>query len=166
MKKVTEADELFYFKRQFFTLDGLWIIETENATDLDTSLKIDLTVWQRLLEIGYRRIRRHLGIHDTDMDVAAIIDILSFRWSVEGWVYDIIEKKADRGRVKIMKCPYKEIMWRNPERRTVIPRICTEICIPIYDEAVRSMKPSVQLERTCFQGLGDESCDFEFSMDG
>ena len=51
MKKVSKKDKLFYFERNFFTLDGLWMLETENEVGWDTALKIDQAVWDKLLKI-------------------------------------------------------------------------------------------------------------------
>ena len=42
MKDVSIEDKLFYFERNFFTLDGLFVVEIENQTDFEMALKIDL----------------------------------------------------------------------------------------------------------------------------
>ena len=85
MKELTIEDKLLFFK-SYFTLDGLWMIETENKTDWDTALKIDLDVWIKLLRIIFRRLSKYLKIQNND--VIDLIKILTFRWSVEGWNYD------------------------------------------------------------------------------
>ena len=94
MKKVSEKDKLFYFEKNFFTLDGLWIIEAENFTDFETALEIDKAVWQRLIPIVFRRIKKYLRIETNT--IKDIIDILSFRWSCEGWEYEVLKKGVNR----------------------------------------------------------------------
>ena len=48
MKEVSNKDKLFYFERNFFTLDGLRMLETESEVGWDTALKIDKAVREPL----------------------------------------------------------------------------------------------------------------------
>ncbi|MHA1335151.1 MAG: DUF6125 family protein [Promethearchaeota archaeon] len=164
MRKITEKDKLFYFERNFFTLDGLWMIETEKETNWDTALKIDLAVWKSLLKIIIRRIKRYLHI-ETNM-LKDLIDVLTFRWAVEGWNYEIKENSDNKAVILIKKCPYKEIMERNPERRDKIPLICKDMCIPFYEAVVKDFNPQIRLDRTEFLGLGGILCNFKFHYIG
>ena len=163
MKELTTDDRLFYFERNWFTLDGLWIIESEKATNLDMALAIDLAVWKQLFKIVYRRIKEYLKADTTT--AAGIIDVLAFRWSCERWEYTIEKREKHEARAIVTKCPYKEIMDRNEGRKAVIPRICKDICIPIYESAIASLNPAVHIKRTAFMGLGDRECRFELKMD-
>ncbi|MHA1793546.1 MAG: DUF6125 family protein [Promethearchaeota archaeon] len=157
--KVSKEDKLFYFERNFFTLDGLWIIETEKETDLDTSIKVDLAVWKRFVPIIYQRIKKYLGYDE--INIPEMIDIITFRWACEGWDFKIIKREQNEGEIHVLKCPYRDIMDRNPERRPVIPRICKEICDPIYDEAISKLNPGIKLTRHEHIGLGGKFCDFK-----
>nr|MDO8087890.1 DUF6125 family protein [Candidatus Sigynarchaeum springense] len=163
MKEITTDDRLFYFSRNWFTLDGLWIIEVEKATNFDMALAIDLAVWKELFRIVYRRIKEYLKA-DTKT-IAGVIDVLAFRWSCEGWEYTIEQGSSREARVSITKCPYKAMMGRNKDRTAVIPRICKDICIPIYETAIASLNPAVKMQRTKFMGLGDDVCSFELTLD-
>ena len=60
MREVTDADKLFYYERNFVTLDGLWMIEVEKEIGMEKALKIDVDVWIRLLRTIIRRIKRYL----------------------------------------------------------------------------------------------------------
>lgn len=162
MRKVSDADKLFYFEKNFFTLDGLWMIETEEETNWGTALKIDTAVWKRLLQIIIRRIKSYLKIETNTIE--DLIEILTFRWTVEGWEYDIIKKERNEAEIKIMKCPYKEIMDRNPERQDRIPLICKNMCIGFYEDVTERFNSKIALERTEFMGLGGSKCDFKFKM--
>jgi hypothetical protein len=163
MKEITKDDRLFYFERNFFTLDGLWIIEAEKATDFDTALKIDLAVWLALLKIAYKRIKDYLKA-DTST-VSGVVDVLAFRWACEGWKFSVEQPSPREAHVAITKCPYKEIMERSEGRKVVIPRICKDICIPIYESAIATLNPAVHIKRTAFMGLGDGECRFELKID-
>lgn len=162
MREVTEKDKLFYFERNFFTLDGLWMIETEEETDWETALKIDLAVWRRLLKIIFRRIRNYLKIETNTLE--DLMDILTFRWSCENWDYKVDELEEKKATITINKCPYNEIMARNPERQDKAPLICKDMCIPFYKSIIQEFNPAIKVKRTQFQGLGDTTCDFQLEI--
>ncbi len=159
-KKITLEDKLFYFEKSFFTLDGLWMIETENEVDWETALKIDTKVWIRLLKIIIRRLKKHLNIESNTL--SDLIEILTFRWSVENWDYEVIKNEREEAVIQINTCPYKSIMDRNPERQSRVPLICKDMCIPFYEAIVKDFNPSLKLERNQFMGLGDDICNFKF----
>jgi hypothetical protein len=163
MKEPTIDDRLFYFERHFFTLDGLWILETEKATDFDTALKVDLAVWLALLKIAYRRIKDYLKA-DTSK-VSGVVDVLAFRWACERWKFSVEQPSSQKAHVSITKCPYKEIMERSEGRKAIIPRICKDICIPIYESVIATLNPAVHMKRTEFMGLGDKECTFDLTME-
>lgn len=163
MNNLTLDDKLFFFERNFFTLDGLWMIETEKEINWSVALKIDLVVWERLLNIIIRRIKKYLNISTNNLP--DLIEILTFRWSVEGWEYEIMQNGIDKATVIINRCPYKSTMDRNPERHEKAPLICKEMCIPFYQYIVKSFNPLINVQRTKYMGLGDNVCDFNFSIE-
>ena len=158
-REVSDHDKLFYFERNFFTLDGLWMIEVENELDWDTALKIDLVVWDRLLKIIIKRIKTYLKIEtNTLLD---LVNILTFRWSVENWHYKVLDNSTENEiSIEIMRCPYKSIMDRNPDRQDKAPLICKEMCIPFYENIIKNFNPEIKVIRNHFMGLGNEKCDF------
>jgi hypothetical protein len=161
MRQVTDADKLFYFEKNFFTMDGLWMLETEKEVGWDTALKIDKSVWIRLMKIIFRRVKKYLKIETNSL--SDLVEILTFRWSIEGWKYSvnqISEKEID---IEINQCPYKAIMDRNPERQDKISLICNDMCRPFYKVVVHNFNPSIYLERNKFMGLGDRICNFKFT---
>ncbi|MFX1364911.1 MAG: DUF6125 family protein [Promethearchaeota archaeon] len=162
MKKITEADKLFYFEKNFFTMDGVWMLETEKEVGWDTALKIDKAVWVRLMSIFFRRIKRYLKIESNNLD--DLIEIITFRWSIEGWKYEISQISSLEVIINIKECPYKGIMDRNPERQELIPLICNNMCFPFYKAAFEEFNPKIKFERTKSLGLGDNKCDFCFKL--
>ena len=163
MREVNQDDKLFFFERSFITLDGLWMIETEEMTNWEVALKIDVIVWKKLLKVIIRRLKKYLKLEKNDL--INLIKILTFRWSIEGWKYDIIQH--DEGKVKILvnQCPYKSAMNRNPERREKQSLICKNMCIPFYKAITKDFNENIDLERTRYMGLGDDYCDFTFTFD-
>ncbi|MHA1486223.1 MAG: DUF6125 family protein [Promethearchaeota archaeon] len=163
MREVNQDDKLFFFERSFITLDGLWMIETEEMTNWEDALKIDVIVWKKLLKVIIRRLKKYLKLEKNDL--TNLIKILTFRWSIEGWKYDIIQH--DEGKVKILvnQCPYKSAMNRNPERREKQSLICKNMCIPFYKAITKDFNENIDLERTRYMGLGDDYCDFTFTFD-
>jgi hypothetical protein len=163
MKELSTEDKLFFFKRNWFTLDGLWFIEIESKSNWDTALKIDTNVWIRLLKTIIRRTKRYLEIKtDNPYD---IIKILTFRWSIEGWKYKLAKADKKEIDVEIITCPYKEMMDRNPERRDNIKRICKNMCLPFYKEVIEDTYPEITFEVNQSQGLGDKVCNFHFEFE-
>lgn len=159
---VSEKDKLFYFERNFKTLDGLWIIEIENETDFETSIEIDTLVWQRLYQIIFRRAKRYLDIKSNDLN--SLVKLISFIWSCEGYEYEIKEQSEKEVILNITQCPYEEAMKRNPERVDKIGRICKEMCIPFYEPAIDDFNQNIILKRSKFLGSGDKQCDFYFIL--
>ena len=164
MKKVSQEDKLFYFERNFFTLDGLWAIETEKETNWETALKIDVAVWKKLLKIIIRRIKKYLKIETSTL--TDLVEILTFRWSIEGWEYNTVKNEKNEALIEIHGCPYKSTMDRNPDRHDKIPLICRNMCIPFYKEVAHDFNSKISLERNKSMGLGNDFCDFHFKLEG
>ena len=163
MREVNQDDKLFFFERSFITLDGLWMIETEEMTNWEVALKIDVIVWKKLLKIIIRRLKKYLNLEKNDL--TNLIKILTFRWSIEGWKYSIIQHDADKVKILVNQCPYKSAMDRNPERTEKQSLICKNMCIPFYKAITNDFNENIDLERTKYMGLGDDYCDFTFSFD-
>ena len=163
MRNVNQHDKLFFFERSFFTLDGLWMIETEKMTNWETALKIDLIVWKNLLKVIIRRLKKYLNLEKND--IANLIEILTFRWSIEGWKYEIKQHDDDRVKILVNQCPYKSTMDRNPERKEKQLLICKNMCIPFYKAIIQDFNENIAIERTGYMGLGDDYCDFTFSFE-
>ncbi len=162
MRKVTDADKLFYFEKNFFTMDGVWMLEAEKVVGWDTALKIDKAVWIRLMKIIFRRIKRYLKIETNTL--SDLIEIITFRWSIEGWKYKVNQISEKEIIIEIKECPYKAIMDRNPKRQNRIPLICKKMCYPFYKAAFEEFNPKIKFERNKFMGLGDNICDFCFKI--
>jgi len=162
LRKVTDADKLFYFEKNFFTMDGVWMLETEKEIGWDIALKIDKAVWIRLMRIIFRRIKKYLKIESNTL--GDLIDIITFRWSIEGWKYKVNRISASEVIIDINECPYKAIMDRNSERQEKIPLICNNMCIPFYKAAFEEFNPKIKFERNKAMGLGDNKCDFCFKL--
>jgi len=162
MKQVSNEDKLFYYERNFVTLDGLWMLETEKEIGWEHALKIDVSVWTRLLTIIIRRIKNYLNIKTNSLQ--DLIEIITFRWSIEGWNYKVDRVSNSEVIVNIIECPYKSSMDRNEDRRDKIPIICKNMCEPFYKEAFMEFNPKIKLERTKNMGKGDPNCDFHFYL--
>jgi hypothetical protein len=163
MRELSNADKLFFFERSFFTLDGLWMIEIEEMTNWETALKLDLIVWKEVLKIVIRRLKKYLKLDKYDLNT--LIDILTFRWSIEGWGYRVLEHEHDKVKIIINHCPYKGAMDRNPERTEKQPLICRGMCIPLYKSVSKEFNKKISLSRPSSMGVGDNYCDFLFSYE-
>jgi transposase len=162
MKEISNPDKLYYFERNFVSLDGVWMLETENEVGWDRALKIDLRVWKRLLKIILRRVKKYLEIETNSL--RDFIEIMTFRWSIEGWKYQIIKNDEEEAIINIIQCPYKFMMDRNEDRWDKIPLVCRDMCNPLYDSVTKHFNPKIKLIRNKFMGLGDNICSFHFEM--
>lgn len=153
-------DKLFYFKRNFFTLEDLWVFEVENMIDWPTALKIDIAVWQRLNKILFRRVKRYLEIDGNTLQ--DLVEIISFCWSCEGYKYEILKNNSSEAIIHIKECPYKASMERNPDRYDKIEDICKKMCVPFLEPALEKFNPQIKLERKKLLGTPDDYCDFYF----
>jgi hypothetical protein len=165
-KKIIEpnnADKLFYFEKNFRTLDGLWVIETENELGWEATLKLDIIVWQRLYKIVFRRVIKYLNIKGNSL--SDLIEIISFVWNCEGNIHEINQKDDKNATINIVKCPYIEAMERNPDRHNRIESICKEMCIPYLEPVIKEFNPNIAIKREKFIGLGDSVCDFNLKLE-
>ncbi|MFX1353878.1 MAG: DUF6125 family protein [Promethearchaeota archaeon] len=155
---VSIDDKLFFFERNFFTLDGLWMIKTEKETNWETALSIDLKVWKEFLKIIFHGLKDYLHIEGNNL--FDFIKILAFRWSTEGWDYDILLRNNYEVEITIKNCPYHAAMYRNEERHKKVPVICKDVCIPLYDSLVFGFNEKIKIKRDYYKGLGDNNCNF------
>jgi len=158
MLRLSLEDKLFFFERNFFTLDGLWMIESERETNWDTALKIDIHVWIKLLKIIFRRLSKYLEIERNSLD--SIVRMLVFRWSAEGWKFTLKKGSENQFKFEINGCPYKSNIDRNPERIEKQSLICKNMCLPFYKAAIQESNRNINVVRNRFMGLGDSICNF------
>jgi hypothetical protein len=162
-RDISIDDKLFYFEKNFKTLDGLWIIELERLTNWQIALKIDIIVWQRLYEIIFRRVKQYLNIKGNSIE--DLVELLSFIWSCEGYEYKVVKKINEEAILHMTTCPYIDSMRRNPDRHDKIESICKDMCIPFYEPALKEFNPKIKLERREFIGLGNKICDYHFILE-
>jgi hypothetical protein len=158
--KLTKDERLFYFEKNFRTLDGLWVIEAEQELGWERTLQLDYLVWQDLYKIMFRRVIRYLKIPDNSLK--SLVEILSFIWNCEGNTHEIHPINKDQVIIKITECPYVDSMERNPERSKYIPSICEKMCSNYLIPVISNFNPKISLSRRSSIGLGASSCDFTF----
>lgn len=158
ISNLNNDDKLFYFERNFRTLDGLWVIETEKELGWEKTLQLDTVVWLELYKIMFRRVIKYLKIQDNSLN--NLVEILSFIWNCEGNLHKINMINENKVIMKITKCPYVESMERNPERRKYIPSICEKLCSNYLTPVIKNYNPKISISKHSSIGLGADSCDF------
>lgn len=158
ISNLSNDDKLFYFERNFRTLDGLWAIETEKEIGWENTLQLDTLVWQDLYKIMFRRVIKRLKIQNNSLN--SIVEILSFIWNCEGNFHEIQVINETQVILKITKCPYIDMMERNPERRNYIPSICEKMCSNYLTPVINDFNPRVNISKRSSIGMGAVSCDF------
>ena len=115
---------------------------------------------RKVRKIIVRRIKKYLKIETNSLH--DLVEIITFRWSIEGWQYKVNTISDSEVIIEVIKCPYKASMDRNENRHDKIPLICKNMCSIIYGALTEDFNPKITLERKTFMGLGDKSCKFHF----
>ncbi len=140
-------DNLEYFKKSYFALDGLWFLMIEEETSFEYALELDKKVWKVLARIQAKSAIK-LG--------KEFFESLRLKWDAEGYKY-----RFEKYKVVIEKCPWWEIMKRSG-RENLAGRVGGVICPIIYNEWAKEYNaPYTITFETCIC-QGDKTCTLHF----
>ncbi len=113
-----------YFKKSFFSVDGLWFLKVEEASSFDRALDLDAEVWKVLPKIQARTIQKLLEI-DNNLD--ALQAAFSFKLEAEDFNFKIIRSTAHGFTIEIHDCPWVHHIEK-AGRSHLIQKIADTIC--------------------------------------
>jgi hypothetical protein len=100
-----EKTLLEYFKKSYFSVDGLWFVKLEEEFGFEKALEIDTKVWEILPKIQARHLRKILGINGNGIE--PYFEAIKVKFDGEGYEYTM-DSKA--GEIRLKDCPWHEIM--------------------------------------------------------
>lgn len=113
-----------YFKKSFFSVDGLWFVKTEEDGSFEKALEIDIAVWKVLPKIQARTIQKLLGL---EQGLSAYREGLDFKLGAEGFDYEMMETGPEAFSVIIRGCPWYDHLKKSG-RLGILPQIAEKIC--------------------------------------
>jgi|GEM_PF-417820 len=148
-------------KKMYMLVDGLWFRLVENKFGYAAALELDNEVWTEFAKRVATRIKKMYGIEGEDP--SSIFETIEVRWKLEGWNYEVVKKSDEECIVKVLRCPWVDGL-RKADRYSIIPDICSKICINLYREWTRAINPNVSFERDSEIGLGGNFCLFKWKL--
>jgi len=89
----------------FFVMDALWFLTTEEMTDYETALQIDVDVWKKYGRKEAKRLRSLFNVQDSSLETTLEILIRApFTLQVECH-YEMLDKEA------ILHIKYRTSQW-------------------------------------------------------
>jgi hypothetical protein len=148
-----------YFKKCFFTVDGLWFMKLEEDTSFEKSLEIDIAVWKILPKIQARTIKKLLGLPDS---VLGLQMALAFKLTAEGFKFGV--RSADQHSVSldIEECPWVQLM-ANAGRQHLALAIADAICPVEHATFAQEFDPNIRFNLERKGCLEPHSCIFSFN---
>jgi len=113
-----------YFKKSFFSVDGLWFLKTEADGSFEQALDIDAAVWAVLPKIQARTLQELLGL---EQGLSAYRKGLDFKLAAEGFDYEMTENRPEGFSVEIKRCPWYAHLKKSG-RLNILPKIAEKIC--------------------------------------
>lgn len=113
-----------YLRRSYHAVDGLWFMMTEEDTDFENALQLDMRVWRVLAKIQARKARELLGVQgEMRHDIARCF---SLKLDADGHQYTV-EESEDTVRFRIASCPWMELLKKSG-RGQLASRVAEAIC--------------------------------------
>jgi hypothetical protein len=113
---------LEYFKKSYFSVDGLWFVKLEEEFGFEKALEIDKKVWEILPKIQARHLRRILDVQENGIE--PFFEVIKVKLEGEG--YDFVLDSGAR-EIRFKGCPWHEIMVRSG-REHLSARVGEVIC--------------------------------------
>jgi len=148
-----------YFKRSFFTVDGLWFTMLEESSSFGKALEIDEKVWRVMPKIQSRRLRELYDIKgNTLQDLLAALKI---KFELEGYDISVEEAGEDRVQIMVHGCPWFDIM-KYAGRVDLAGRVGERICNVEYQGWADSFYKAIKFTLSSQLCKGEESCRLTF----
>lgn len=116
-----------FLRRSFFTVDGLWFVNSERDLGFDKALDLDHRVWESMAKVQARKARELCG---GEIGLAGLVKSLVLKFESEGWGFEVEEREKE-ARFRITGCPWFKILEKS-ERTHLEPTITQTICSTEY----------------------------------
>ena len=150
-----------YFKRSFFSVDGLWFMMVEKALSFDKALDIDEKVWKVMPKIQSKKLKELYGIRgNTLQDLVAALKI---KFELEGYRTSIDNVGADQVEMRILDCPWLDIMKKS-DRPHLAAKVGERICHVEFQGWADSFDKGIRFSLNSQLCRGEEACCLQFQL--
>ena len=150
-----------YFKKCFFSVDGLWFLKTEDDASFEKALDIDAAVWEVLPKIQARTIKKLLGLKE---DMISLQKALDFKLDAEGYHYEKTACNQKSFNVSIKNCPWVNHLEKS-NRLELVPQIADKICHLEYSTFAKEFGDELIVRHEHKDCDKSHCCMFYFEID-
>jgi hypothetical protein len=157
---MTNTDALVceYFRKCFFSVDGLWFLKLEEASSFEHALEIDTAVWTILPKIQARTIQKLLGLSG---GMSALQQAFAFKLEAETYASRITDSTEKSFTIEVHACPWVRHITR-AGRGHLLETIADAIC-PVEQEAfARAFVPDIHYTAERKGCLSGHHCRMHF----
>jgi len=147
-----------YFKKCFFSVDGLWFMKLEEIAGFDKALSIDIEVWKILPKIQARTIKKLLNLQDNLLGLQIAI---AFKCTAEGFKSRILAADHRSFSLEIDECPWVR-MISSAGREQLMPAIADAICPVEHETFAKEFDSKIRFSLERKGCLEPHSCIFSF----
>jgi len=151
-----------YFKKCFFSVDGLWFLKTEEDSSFNKALELDTAVWEVLPKIEARTIKKLLGLAD---GIDCLRQALDFKLKAEDYAYRIVPGDNDGFTVEVHGCPWVHHITK-AGRKHLLQQIADAICHVEYGNFARQFGDDIAFAHEQKGCTGERHCIFRFALNG
>lgn len=118
-----------YFKKCFFSVDGLWFVKLEEDASFEKALEIDIAVWKVIPKIQARAVKQLLGLND---GIADLQKAFTFKLTAEGYAHEIKPSSKKSFQIHVHDCPWVNHISK-AGRKHLLQQIADAICPVEYE---------------------------------
>lgn len=149
-----------YFKKCFFSVDGLWFLKLEESASFEKALEIDIAVWKVLPKIEARTIKNLLCLSS---GIDGLQQAFSFKLKAEEYDYKILPARGGFS-IEIYSCPWVHHITK-AGRQHLMQQIADAICPVEYETFAREFGAAISFTHEQKGCLEKHHCVFTFSQD-
>jgi hypothetical protein len=149
---------LEYFKKSYFSVDGLWFVKLEEEFGFEKALEIDRRVWEILPKVQARHLRRIMGIEGDGIE--PFFQAIKVKLEGEGYTFTM---DPDAGEIRFKGCPWHEIMIK-AGREHLSARVGEVICATELGVWAREFGLKGKMEEHYCNGAGE--CVLKMEQEG
>lgn len=147
-----------YFKRCFFSVDGLWFMKLEEDATFEKALEIDIEVWKILPKIQARTVKKLLNLPDSLLGLQLAI---AFKFTAEGFKFRIRSADEHGFSLDIDECPWVRLI-ANAGRQHLMPAVADAICPVEHATFAQEFDQSIRFSLDRKGCTESHSCIFTF----
>ncbi len=105
LPKETLADLVNVWLKTFWSLQGHWMILTEEHADFETAALMDHKIWQKVGPVQAYRVKKALSLGDDVQALATMFKFTAPQWAPAGFEWEFTEISDKKLVMTVNKCP-------------------------------------------------------------